>query len=456
MLERAKVAISVIVPVHNSKKYLLECIDSILIQSLKEIEIICIDSSTDGSTEILYNYQKKDNRVQVIEDDNSSYGHKLNEGILRASGEFIAIVESDDYISKDMFEKLYQIGHEYKVDLVKGNYEGFIDTPQKRFFCKIDRIEDSYYGRILMLNEEYRVMPYVGYNIWSGIYRTSFLKDEKIRFHESEGASYQDTGFSNLVTMKAKKIYFLKDYLYKYRLDNQNSSVKSDKKYQCICEEFQWLRSQMKQLNCENNVTKTLFGISKIQSYFWNYQRLSAEYQNKFLECISEDDIEDFDETVLNYCMSNKKYIIKLLKGDKESETYFKRQELEKNNLYQELLNILKSYNRIVIVCAGTYAKAVYKLIKLFECTENIIICDNRPNLVLEGNCVISIEKAVKEYSKAKFIIANKNDVQKLKSQLKDLGIVEEQICLCNKMVIDSEILSMYCKLKACENELRR
>jgi glycosyltransferase involved in cell wall biosynthesis len=101
--------ISIIIPIYNVNKYLRECLDSIINQTLKTIEIICVnDGSTDNSLEIIKEYIY-DNRIIIINKNNSGYGDSMNQGLNIASGEYIGIVESDDYVDIYMFENLYKI-----------------------------------------------------------------------------------------------------------------------------------------------------------------------------------------------------------------------------------------------------------------------------------------------------------------------------------------------------------
>jgi glycosyltransferase involved in cell wall biosynthesis len=110
--------ISVVVPVYNVEKYLKECIDSIINQTLEDIEIICVnDGSTDSSLEILNDYAKKDSRIIVINKSNSGYGHTMNMGLNAATGEYVGIIESDDFADKNMFEDLYKLAKEYDADI---------------------------------------------------------------------------------------------------------------------------------------------------------------------------------------------------------------------------------------------------------------------------------------------------------------------------------------------------
>ena len=112
------VKLSVIVPTHNSEKYIRECIESIIHQTYDNLEILCVDSSKDSTLSLLQEFAQRDCRVRIIQDTNSSYGHKINVGIQQAQGEYIGIVESDDYILPNMYQNMFaKLGQE-KVDFI--------------------------------------------------------------------------------------------------------------------------------------------------------------------------------------------------------------------------------------------------------------------------------------------------------------------------------------------------
>lgn len=111
--------VSIIVPIYNVQEYLRECLDSLLSQTLQEIEIICVnDGSTDHSPEILESYATLDARVKVMHKENSGYGASMNQGIRAASGEYIGIVEPDDYVETEMYEELYRQAKEFQLDWI--------------------------------------------------------------------------------------------------------------------------------------------------------------------------------------------------------------------------------------------------------------------------------------------------------------------------------------------------
>ena len=115
--------VSIVVPIYNVEKYLRECLDSIVNQTLKDIEIICVnDGSTDSCPQILEEFSKKDNRIKVINKANSGYGASMNIGLAAATGEYIGIVESDDFVKTNMFEDLYNLAKENDADVVKSDW----------------------------------------------------------------------------------------------------------------------------------------------------------------------------------------------------------------------------------------------------------------------------------------------------------------------------------------------
>ena len=118
-----RVKVSVLVPIYNVEEFLPECLDSLVNQTLKEIEIICInDGSKDNSLDIIKKYATEDKRIVIIDKKNSGYGDSMNRGLKKATGEYVGIVESDDFIDLDAFEKLYKIAKHENVEVVKSNF----------------------------------------------------------------------------------------------------------------------------------------------------------------------------------------------------------------------------------------------------------------------------------------------------------------------------------------------
>ena len=108
-MENAQPAVSLLIPIYNVERYLPECLDSAVGQTLMDIEVICInDGSTDSSPEIISRYAAKDDRIKVIDKPNSGYGCSMNLGLQEATGEYVGILESDDFFEPDALESLYR------------------------------------------------------------------------------------------------------------------------------------------------------------------------------------------------------------------------------------------------------------------------------------------------------------------------------------------------------------
>lgn len=227
--------VSVITPVYNVRKYLRECLDSLRAQTMKNIEFVCVDDgSTDGCGEILDAYATQDQRFHVIHKENSGYGASMNVGLRAARGEYIGIVESDDFADKDMFRALYEVADNYKVDVVKSNYweEGH---GKHRF---VEALQGHAYGKVICPRKEDSRFFLEVPSIWTCLYRKAFLLDKEIWFNETPGASYQDTSFVFLTKAYADRFFLVKQGYLHYRVDNAASSSYSTGKVFCIIDEF--------------------------------------------------------------------------------------------------------------------------------------------------------------------------------------------------------------------------
>ena len=188
--------VSVIVPVYNVEPYLRECMESLVRQTLKDIEIICVnDGSTDGSPAILKEYAARDSRIVLVDKENGGYGLAMNIGLDRAAGEYVGIVEPDDFAALTMYEDLYNAAKENDLDLVKADFKRFYTEGDRETYIRtrLSR-EDADYGIVFKPAEKPDCFFWV-MNTWSGIYRLSFLREKGIRHNETPGAAFQDNGF---------------------------------------------------------------------------------------------------------------------------------------------------------------------------------------------------------------------------------------------------------------------
>ncbi len=281
--------VSIVVPVCNVEKYLKECIDSILQQTMKELEIICVnDGSTDSSLDILREYEKRDNRIKVITKENSGYGNTMNMGFDAATADYVGIVESDDYIKPTMFERLYGTIKKYDAEVVKSDHYIF-STKNGKDDCILQKIcPDEYYGRVLNAEVCESIFDFSMMN-WTGLYKRSFIVEKNIKHNETPGASFQDNGFWFQVFTQAEKIVFLNEAFYYYRQDNPNSSINNKNKVFTICEEYKFIQKYVEADSTRREKYFNTFFRKKVFNYFHTFSRLVEEHKIPFLQRAAEE-----------------------------------------------------------------------------------------------------------------------------------------------------------------------
>lgn len=281
----SSIKVSVLTPVYNVEQYLPSCLDSLVNQTLKEIEFICInDGSTDKSLEILSEYAAKDRRIKVVNKQNSGYGASMNIGLAQATGEYIGIVEPDDFADLDMFEKMYQIAKENRCDLIRSNRYSLTEDSDNYE----ELLSGFEYGAVFKPLENQRIFIPAPC-IWAHLYRREFLTENEIRFLETPGASFQDTGFVYKSYIAANRMILVKDAFLHYRRDNANSSVNSSSKVFCIVDEFHAIDDYLSNRPDSYNQFKENLEALRYQAYQWNYCRLGWKARHDFLPAIVAD-----------------------------------------------------------------------------------------------------------------------------------------------------------------------
>lgn len=223
--------VSIIVPVYNTEMYLRQCMNSILSQTLKDIEIICVDDgSADSCPQICDEYKRKDSRIKVIHKENGGLVSARKAGLAIATGEYIGYVDSDDWIEPDMYERLFTVLTNENVDIAMcGRYE---DTEENRRavyhgfdegrYDKAELIKRIYPNMIV--NEkffEWGIFP----SVWDKLFRRNCLEsfqmsvDERITMGEDAACVYP-------CLLQADSIYILHECLYHYR-QTASSMVKN-------------------------------------------------------------------------------------------------------------------------------------------------------------------------------------------------------------------------------------
>lgn len=277
--------ISVLVPCCNVEAYVRVCLESIRRQTYRNLEVLCVDDgSTDGTGAIIDEYAEKDSRFIAIHKPNSGYGDSMNLALNRSTGEYIGIVESDDWIESDMFKTLLTAAVSNNLDHVRCLwYEGptatervrrWRDVPKNRVFCPLQQLE------IFLIQPA----------IWSALYRRDLLDapQGKVRFLPTPGASYQDASFAFKTYAGSQRMMMIDRPLYHYRI-NPGSSVSSPGKVLCLLDEWKeeerWLMAHLTEreiLIRHQTFARVVYG-----GFRWNYNRISLEQKHDFIEACS-------------------------------------------------------------------------------------------------------------------------------------------------------------------------
>lgn len=251
--------ITIIMPSLNVAPYIEKSVRSVMSQTMKELEILCIDAgSTDGTLEILQNLANEDKRIQVIHSDQRSYGYQVNLGIRMARGKYIAILETDDYVETDMYGRLYQEAENNYCDFVKADYIAFWKISDQVLFSRNRHIlaeDKSLYNHVINPQEQLG-LSLKDCNLWTGIYRTDFLRGHQIHLNETPGAAFQDVGFMLQTHRYAERVMYINQFGYHYCIDREGASSNVGKSWKFIYDEY---RIGLEQQNLDESYLKQLY-----------------------------------------------------------------------------------------------------------------------------------------------------------------------------------------------------
>lgn len=291
-----EIKVSIIVPIYNVAEYLPKCLDSLINQTLKEIEIICIDDkSTDTSVEILKDYEKKDNRIKVIyNEQNQGTGTSRNKGLEIAKGEYIGFIDSDDWVSLDYFESLYLNAKKEKAEVsATSNVVYYYDEiKQYKAITKIER------KKIIKTIRDKSKALNVSLSACVRIYSNEFLQRYGIKFEKN---SYgEDLNFSALSYILADKIAVSHPPVYFYRREREGSAITGLKDITFVCPFLNNIRTFYKILEDSNASLSTKKAWKPIiDKRFANgliitYYRLKEFQRQSYIELVNNE-LKDFN-----------------------------------------------------------------------------------------------------------------------------------------------------------------
>lgn len=268
------IKLSVIIPVYNAEEYLEQCLDSVANQTLREMEIICVDDeSTDHSLEILRDYQKKDSRLVIIEQKNQGAGTARNNGIAAAKGEYLHFLDADDWMAENAYEVMYEKAKKNAVDVVKTRVYG-IDAQNgeiiEKPFYNLSGVKEEEFDKVICFADAPETLAgKVAVVPWNGIYRREFLLENNIQYNSLKCVN--DRSFYNHVLVKAKRVMLIPEATVYHRMNVATSLVgQRMKHFECHFESFKIIEKQCADLT---NEQKKVVLSAELKDVFGWYKR---------------------------------------------------------------------------------------------------------------------------------------------------------------------------------------
>jgi glycosyltransferase involved in cell wall biosynthesis len=343
--------VSVIIPIYNVDQYLRQCLDSVINQTLKDIEIICVnDGSTDNSLQILEEYAQKDNRIKVVlHKHNKGVGAARNTGLEFVTGEYVLFLDSDDWLELDACECAYNHIKKNKNDIVYFGINIYNEETDKLNFdfSRLYSFRGNFYNTCLKLNSLTR--PYMDYcECWYKIYKSSFLQKYDIKFTNGH-RKYEDQPFYFKALLYANTVSILDKPLYNYRI-RETSISQSTNSWDDLIETRKQILDELLKSEIADKKFIDFYVISCTHSLFGYYNRFknkNKKYEKHmystmrkfFILLDKKNNLQELGEFI------NYKRISKIIKYN---------YEIYKLNKYAK--SIIGSYNK----------NGKYKVLKLF------------------------------------------------------------------------------------------
>lgn len=286
--------ISVVVPVYNVEPYLIECLESIINQTYRDLEIILIDDgSTDRSGDICDEYGKKDERIIVIHQSNQGSASAKNAGLRKSSGEYLAFVDSDDFLQEDAYEFMVKQLEEYCADIIQGCFR----KVYQKFYRDVNKIIEM---QILDTSEflELFTKDWTCGLLWDKLYKRDIFKD----IYFKEGHKIDDEFFTYKGVMNSKKILRVPHYIYNYRQRISSVMFSKDSQLKIISDSLEYLSIRREE------VTKSFPQLKKV--YDEHYLNMLIILSKN--EYINAEHIKEIKQHIKKYFNENDKIKISL------------------------------------------------------------------------------------------------------------------------------------------------
>lgn len=441
-----KARVSVILPSLNVADYIRECMDSVTNQSLQELEMICVDAgSSDGTREILEEYAQKDSRIVILDSHIKSYGRQVNMGLDYASGEYVAVVETDDWIAQDMYRCLYDRAISDRLDYAAADFDTFYQLQSgcsyfsRHYLFHAER--RKWYGTVIGPDQT-AVLRADDYVLWRGIYNREFLNRNHIRLHESPGAAFQDMGFLQQVKNYARRVEYMDRSFYRYRQGRADASSGCLEGLRYYQEEFRWLNDRKEFTGSLNEYHRKYYYYTMSISFLTKYEQilfiLGGNWQDERLSCPYVWFKSMLSGLVLNGFLGASMYeealwerMVLLLESQEAHACLAMQLEKRKEEQVQALIQMTGSRPVIIFGCGRRGERLMLFCDRNHFCMDSF--CDNDP--LLHGKKKFGFPVIAPEELKCRvhekdgvILLSMKKGTNEVRSQLIGLGIGPDRI----------------------------
>lgn len=284
------VEISVIIPVYNSEEYLEECINSILNQTFKDIEVICVDDgSTDSSLILLSSFAKKDSRVHVYHQENQGGGNARNFALTKAVGKYIYFMDSDDILYEQALERCYNACESNNVDFLifkAINYKVSTDEYFETEYFSMNHLYNFVGDKVFNIEDIGELIFNISATPWGKLYNRDFVMHTGAQF--AEGISFHDNKFFWDMLFNSKRVIFLNEIFYVRRLHSSSLIGSKNKGYFNIFIAFDQIFTIFKKYDKFNTFKSKLYNW-KLDILFFRYVMIHKEFKQEFYERLKDE-----------------------------------------------------------------------------------------------------------------------------------------------------------------------
>lgn len=439
--------VSIIMPVYNSEKYLEQCLESVVNQTLNEIEIICVDNgSTDNSSDILRKYALADNRIKLIhEEKNMGTAYVRNMGLSLATGKYMIFLDSDDFFELNMLEEAYNAAEGVKCDVVIFDGWEYNNLSNKDSDPKY--ILNSKYlpeGKQTFTYKDIpnKIFNFTSSTVWNKLYNSKFVKENELKFVDKYNGEYciDDAIFVNISLVKAQKIFTLNKKMVHYRVGNIYSQEnKTGNAYKQVYSLMLCMREELNKLNLFKSVERS----------FDNYLlSLCISSLKKITEPLIFEDAYNFlkERIIVEFNLLDKtndyfyKYydfiqLKKIIEHNAIEYLLMKVNDIKLNSFtfYPFPFNKINSCNNIILYGAGKVGNSYFNQITCFGEHINLKLWVDKQYATLHGTNIMKISSPNEikniDYDTIVIAVIDKLDAEAIKKYLiEELEVPENKI----------------------------